>query len=59
MTEDAAIDSLNTLCRGSALYPHYGTHGLALPFGWTNSVLTKPFHCHDTLQALPTQTPLD
>ena len=25
ITEDATIDRLNTLCRGSALYPHYGT----------------------------------
>ena len=25
ITEDAAIDRLNTLCRGSALCPHYGT----------------------------------
>ena len=32
MTEDAAIDRLNTLCRGSVLYPHYGTPGLALPY---------------------------
>ena len=58
MTEDAAIDSLNTLCRGSALCPHYGTHGLVIPFGWTNDIPTKPIYCHDTLPATPTHSPL-
>ena len=29
----AAVDRFNTLYRGSTLYPHHGTHGLALPFG--------------------------
>ena len=57
MTEDAAIGSLNTLCRGRALYPHYGTHGLALPFGWTNGVPSKLIYCHDTLPATPPQIP--
>ena len=56
ITEDAAIDRLNTLCRGSALYPHHRTHGLTLPFGWTNSVPMKPFPCHDTLPATPTNS---
>ena len=42
----------------STLYPHYGTHGLALPFGWTNGVPTKPIYCHDTLPATPTHSPL-
>ena len=41
----------------STLYPHYETHGLALPFGWTNGVPTKLIYCHDTLPALLTQTP--
>ena len=54
---DSAIDRLNTLCRGSTLYPHHGTHGLTLPFGWTNDIPTKPFHCHSTLSATPTQIP--
>ena len=40
--EDVAIDRLNTLCRGSTLDPHHGIHGLALPFGWTNGIPTKP-----------------
>ena len=46
-----------TLCRGSTLYPHHGTHGLAFPFGWTNGIPTKPLHCHSTLPATPTQIP--
>ena len=40
------------------MYPHYRTHGLALPFGWTNGVLTKPSYCYDTLPATPTNSPL-
>ena len=40
------------------MYPHHGTHGLALPFGWTNDVPTKPSYCHDTLPATPTNSPL-
>ena len=56
ITEDAAIDRLNTLYRGSALYPHHRTHGLALPFGWTNGLPTKTFPCHDTLPATPTNS---
>ena len=55
---DATIDRLNTLCRGSTLYPHHGTHGLALPFGWTNGIPTKPIYCHDTLPATPTRSQL-
>ena len=58
ITVDSAIDRFNTLCRGSALYPHHGTHGLALPFGWTNGVPTKPIYCHDTLPATPTHSQL-
>ena len=54
VTMDSAIDRLNTLCRGSTLYPHHGTHGLALPFGWTNDIPTEISHCHDTLSATPT-----
>ena len=42
ITEDVAIDRLNTLCRGSALYPHYGTPGLAFPFGWTKAFRRNP-----------------
>ena len=42
----------------STLYPHYGTHGLALPFGWTNGVPTKPIYCHDTLPATLTHSQL-
>ena len=42
----------------STLYSHHGTHGLALPFRWTNGVLTKPIYCHDTLPATPTHSPL-
>ena len=49
---------INTLYRGSALYPHYGTHGLALPFGWTNGIPTEPSHCHNTLMDTPTNSPL-
>ena len=56
ITEDAAIDRLNTLCRGSAVYSHHRTHGLALPFGWTNGLPTKTFPCHDTLPATPTNS---
>ena len=41
-TVDAAIRIDFTLCRGCTLYPHHGTHGLVLPFGWTNDVPTKP-----------------
>ena len=39
------------------MYPHHETHGLALPFGWTNGVPKKPIYCHDTLPATPTNTP--
>ena len=54
----AAIDRFNIhSAEVSTLYPHYGTHGLALPFGWTNGVPTKPIYCHDTLPATPTNTP--
>ena len=49
VTKDAAIDRLNTLCRGSALYPHHRTHVLALLFRWTNGVPIKLTFCHDTL----------
>ena len=55
--EDTAIDRLNTLYRGSALYPHHGIHGLALPFGWTNDIPTELPHCHDTLSTTPTNSP--
>ena len=41
-TVDTAIRIDFTLCRGCTLYPHHGTHGLVLPFGWTNDVPTKP-----------------
>ena len=58
VTEDAAIDRLNAhSAEVSTLYPHYGTHGLAFPFGWTNGIPTKPLHCHNTLPATPTQIP--
>ena len=57
ITEDAAIDRLNTLCRGSALYPHYGIPGLVLPFGWTKVlrrnppfVMHSPGHSNPNLQ---------
>ena len=56
ITEGTAIDRLNTLCRGSALYPHHEIHGLVIPFGWTNDILTKPSHCPDTLPATPTNS---
>ena len=55
ITEGAAIDSLNTLCRGSALYPHYGTlasHSHMCGPG----ISTKPSYCHDTHPATPTNT---
>ena len=42
ITEGAAIDRLNTLCRGSALYPHYGT--LA-----SHSYSGRPKHSDETL----------
>jgi hypothetical protein len=42
----------------STLYPHHGTHGLVLPFGWTNDVPTKPNLLHGTLPATPTNSPL-
>ena len=58
ITEDATIDRLNILCIGSTLYPHHGTHGLALPFGWTNGIPAELSHCHDTLTATPTNSPL-
>ena len=58
ITEDTAIDRLITLCRGSALYPHHRTDGLALPFGWTNGITTELSHFHDTLTATPTNYPL-
>ena len=56
VTKDAAIDRLNTLCRGSALYPHHETHGLALPFGWTSGIPTELSRCHGTLAATPTNS---
>ena len=56
ITEDAAIDRLNTLCRGSALYPHYGTPGLAFPFGWTKAFRRKPSLCHALSPATPTNS---
>jgi hypothetical protein len=34
-----------TLCRGCALYPHYGAPGLILPFGWTGAAPTKLVYC--------------
>ena len=59
VTKDAAIDRFNKhYAEVSTLYPHYGTHGLALPFGWTNGVPTKPIYYHDTLPATPTNSPL-
>ena len=55
----AAIDRFNIhSVEVSTQYPHYGTHGLALPFGWTNGVSTKPIYCHDTLPATPAHSPL-
>ena len=54
---DATSDRFNTLCIGSTLYPHHGTHGLAFPFGWTNGIPTKSLHFHNTLPATPTQIP--
>ena len=53
-----SIDLTHTLHRGSTLYPHHRTHGVTLPFGWTNGIPTKPLHCHDTLPATPTNSPL-
>ena len=45
MTEDAAIDRFNThSAEVSTLYPHDETHGLALPFVWTNGVPTKTIY---------------
>src|SRR3989337_2802246 len=41
----------------STLYPHHGTHGLVLPFGWTNDIPTKPIYCM-TLSRPLQQTPL-
>ena len=41
----------------STLYPHHGTHGLVLPFGWTNDVPTNPVYCM-TLSRPLRQTPL-
>ena len=59
VTEDAAMDRFNKhYAEVSTLYPHHGTHGLALPFGWTNGIPTEPSHCHDTLSATPTNSPL-
>ena len=58
ITMNSAIDRFNTLYRGSALYPHHGTHGLALPFGCTNGVPTKLIYCYDTLPATQTHSPL-
>ena len=58
ITEDAAIDRLNTLCRGSALYPHYGTPGLAFPFGWTKAFRRNPpFVMHSPRPLRPTPSP--
>lgn len=42
----------------STLYPHHRSHGLALPFRWTNGILTKLICCHDTLPATLTNSPL-
>ena len=42
----------------STLYPHHGIRGLALPFGWTNGIPAEPSHCHETLPATPTNSPL-
>jgi hypothetical protein len=59
VTEDAAIDRFNKhSVEVSTLYPHHGTDGLALPFGWTNGIPTEPTHCHDTLLATLTNSPL-
>ena len=59
MTEDATIDRLNThSAEVSTPYPHHRTHGLALPFGWTYGMPTELSHCHDTLSATPTNSPL-
>ena len=59
LSAGAAIDRFNIhSAEVSTLYPHYGTHGLALPFGWTNGVPTKPIYCHDTLPATPTHSQL-
>src|SRR5215216_2454483 len=45
MTENTAIDRLNThSAEVCTLYPHHRTHGLVLPFGWTNDVPTKPIY---------------
>ena len=57
MTADEAINRLNThSAEVSKLYPHHGTHGLSLPFGWTNGIPTKPIYYQDTLLATPTNT---
>ena len=57
VTEDAAIDRFNKhSAEVSTLYPHHGTHGLALSFSWTNGIPTEPSHCHDTLPATPTNS---
>ena len=53
LSAGAAIDRFNIhSAEVSTLYPHYGTHGLALPFGWTNGVPTKPIYYHDISQPL-------
>ena len=60
LSADAAIDRFNIhSAEVSTLYPHYRTHGLALPFGWTNGVPTKPSYCHDTLLPTLTNAPLE
>ena len=53
LSTGTAIDRFNIhSAEVSTLYPHHGTHGLALPFGWTNGVPTKPIYCHGTLPAV-------
>ena len=42
ITEDASLVRLVTLCRGSALYPHYGIPGPAFPFRWTKAFRRNP-----------------
>ena len=55
VTKDAAIDRFNKhSTEVSTLYPHHGTHGLALPFGWTKGVPTKPSYYHALSRATPT-----
>ena len=55
----AAINRFDThSIEVSTLYPHIGIHGPEPPFGWTNDIPTEPTHCHDTLPATPTNSPL-